>query len=90
MGILYFRRDNLYTERKERVMTKKKVTPTQRRREVRESSRSRAMVEIKRLTNKYGRITVQYCLNQLRALEKKRERLAQLTKEAARLEREIK
>ena len=70
-------------------MKRKKLTPAQRRQEVREADRSKAMIEIRRLTKKYGRTTVQYCLNQLRDLEKKKDRLAQLTREAAKLEREI-
>ncbi len=70
-------------------MAKKKVTLAQRRREHIEANRSRAMVEIRRLVKKYGRTTVQYCLNQIRELQKKREQLTQLTKEAERLQREI-
>lgn len=68
---------------------KKQPTPAQLRRKRTEEDRRDAMVEIKRLTKKYGRTTVQYCLNQLRELEKKRGRLAQIKREADRLEREI-
>lgn len=66
-----------------------KPTPAQLRRKRTEEDRCDAMVEVKRLVKKYGRTTVQYCLNQLRELEKKRGRLAQIKREADRLEREI-
>lgn len=66
-----------------------KLNPVQRRRELIEARRSRAMVEVKRLVKKYGRTYVQYCLNQLKELEKKRGRLAQIKREADQLEREI-
>jgi len=61
----------------------------QLRRELIQRHRNRTMVEVKRLVNKYGRTYVQYCLNQLKELEKKRGRLAQIKREADQLEREI-
>ena len=75
--------------RKTKQQKEPKVNLAQRRREIIEANRSRAMVEIKRLTKRYGITTVQYCLNQLKELEKKRGRLAQIKREADRLEREI-
>lgn len=68
---------------------KKKLTFAQLRRKRTEEDRRDGMIEIKRLTKKYGRTTIQYCLNQLKELEKKRNRLTQIKREADRLEREI-
>lgn len=76
-------------KKKQRKELKLKLNLAQRRREMIEARRSRTMMEVKRLVKKHGRTNVQYCLNQLKELEKKRDRLTQITREANQLEREI-
>ena len=66
-----------------------KVSPAQRRQERIDAIRRKVMVDVKRLAKTYGWITVQYCLNQITELEKKRGQLAQIKREVDQLEREI-
>ena len=74
---------------KKKQQKESRPSPARLRRELIQIHRNRAMVEIKRLVKKYGRPHVQYCLNQLKELAKKRDRLAQIKREADQLEREI-
>ena len=54
-----------------------------------ERGRSRAMPEVKRLVKKHGGTVVLWCISQLREYERKVKQLAELKREAAKLEREI-
>ena len=57
--------------------------------EQRKIARDNAMPEVKKLVKKYGRRTVQGCLNNLRDYEKKLRQLEIARQEVEKLEREV-
>lgn len=67
---------------------KNKLTRSKRQQWL-DADRGKAMPEVKKLVKKHGRTIVIWCINQLREYEKKVKQLAELKKEAEKLEKEI-
>ncbi len=49
----------------------------------------KAMPDVKKVVDKHGLVTVNYCLNQLKEYNRKSNKLAKMKKEAAELEKQI-
>ena len=57
--------------------------------EKRKRAKAKAMQEVKKMVKKYGRLTIQNCLNSIREIEKKREKLEELKGQVKILEKEV-
>lgn len=68
-----------------KTVKSRRLTPLEKRR----AARAAAMPAVKALVRKYGRSNVAHCIGQLKDHEKTVERLNNLKKEVARLERTI-
>lgn len=53
------------------------------------AARQAAMPEVKRLCKKYGRSTIANCIGKIRDVEKLAQKLADLKRESARLEKKV-
>lgn len=57
--------------------------------EKRRALRKAAMPETKKLVKRYGRATIAHCLGQLKEHDKTLKKIAELRREAARLEKQV-